>query len=77
MGREDIKIKSVSFDKSIPLQAKLFDIADSQKNFSEYIRTLMIADMLTGGALSDLSIVLSKKENVNKKYNTKDFTIDL
>ena len=102
MGREDIKIKSVGFDTTIPLHIKLLAIADNQKNFSEYVRTLMVADMLTNGAISDLSIVRQKKSNViskeytieidtvenreelkihegsnKKKYDPKDFTIDL
>ena len=98
MAREDIKIKSVGFDTTIPLHNKLLSIADDQKNFSEYVRTLMIADMLTNGAVSDLSIIRQKKSNVipknytvdiievegqeqgstkKKKYDPKDFTIDL
>jgi len=89
LGREDIKIKSVGFDTSIPLHTRLLDIANEQKNFSEYVRTLMIADMLTNGAISNLSIIRQKKNNVipkefsidesekKKKYEPKDFELEL
>lgn len=74
LGRENIKNKSVSFDVAVPLQKKLHDIAIAQKNYSEYVRTLMIADMLTDGALGDLSIVQRYNK---KKYDPNDFKIEL
>ena len=77
MVKEDTKIKSVSFDISIPLQSRLWKIAIEQKNFSDYVRTLMIADLLADGALSDLSIVNPSKDNLKKPYDPKDFTIDI
>jgi len=73
--RDKIERKTVAFDTSVPLQAKLYEIAESKGKgkFSEYIRTLMIADMLLNGALADLSIVKDEK----KIYDLKDFEIEL
>lgn len=70
---DKIKRKSVGFDTTDPLQNKLLKIADDKNNFSDYVRTLMIADMLLDGALSDLSIV----QQMKAKINTDDFKIEL
>lgn len=90
--RDKIKRKPVAFDTTIPLQKKLVDIADSKSNYSEYIRTLMVADMILDGALEDLSLVkqlLNKdldlgaiekiiiQNGIKIKYDKKDFEIEL
>jgi hypothetical protein len=73
--RTRIKRKTVAFDTNIPLQQRLFDFVNEKENFSDYVRTLVIADMLTDGALANLTIVQQKE--FKKKYNPKDFEIDM
>lgn len=66
MGTKEDKIKrkTVGFDTTDPLQNKLLNIANDKNNFSDYVRTLMIADMLLNGALADLTIVQQMKANI-------------
>ena len=73
--KEERKTKSISFDLNDEIEAELLAYAETKKNFSRYIKRLIQADQLTGGALEDLSIVGKIKKE--KKYDPKDFELEM
>ncbi|MBM7607593.1 hypothetical protein JOD29_000837 [Lysinibacillus composti] len=73
--KENRKIKSISFDLSDEVEMQLLAYAETKKSFSVYVKRLIQADQLTGGALEDLSII--EKVKKEKKYDPKDFEIEL
>lgn len=71
--KENRKIKSISFDLADEVEVDLLKYSESKKNFSKYVKRLIHADMLTGGAVEDLRIINKQK----KKYDPDDFKIEL
>ena len=63
------------FDLTDELEMNLLQYAESKKNFSRYVKRLILADMVTGGEVENLKIV--PKLQGKEKYDPKDFTIDL
>ena len=55
-------IKSVSFNLEDPDHVELYEHAKKRSNFSEYVRSLILVDMLKSriGLLGDLPVVTSK-----------------
>ena len=69
------KTKSMHFDMTDELEKSLLDYAESKKNFSRYIKRLILADMVTDGEVENMQIV--RKINKEKKYDPKDFEFEL
>lgn len=72
--KEERKTKSISFDLNDKIEAEILEYAETKKNFSRYVKRLIQTDMVSDGAVEDMRILEKAKK---KKYDPKDFTIDL
>jgi hypothetical protein len=71
------KTKSVSFDLTDELEEELLKYAEKEykgrkRNFSRYIKRLIQADKISGGALANPPTVLGHKDD-----GTEDYTIEV
>ncbi|UAW07771.1 hypothetical protein PVJ1_00037 [Psychrobacillus phage PVJ1] len=67
------KTKSISFDLADPLEEKLLKHAEKEfdgkkRNFSRYVKRLIQADMLSGGAIESFSSEATEDKNRNTSY---------